>query len=79
VRDSSRKRNLLVETDEYGITHRQILPYWVRKIVFLFADETVDRNCYSHMGITVVDESRGDIDRVIEGLKATFANLKKDN
>jgi len=31
------------------------------------------------MGITVVDESRGDIDRVIEGMKATFANLKKDN
>jgi len=31
-----------------------------------------DRKCYSHMGITVVDQSRGDIDRVVEGLKAIF-------
>jgi len=32
-----------------------------------------------HMGITVVDQSRGDIDRVIEGLKAIFAGLRKDD
>lgn len=31
------------------------------------------------MGITAVDQSRGDIDRVIEGLKAIFASLKKED
>jgi hypothetical protein len=31
---------------------------------------------YSHMGITVVDRSRGDVDKIIDSLKATIEEAK---
>jgi hypothetical protein len=56
---------------------RQVLPYWVRFFFkFSFFRSFLTEIICRHMGISVVEKERGDIDRIIDSLKSSVKDAK---
>lgn len=60
---------LIVEFKRWRCPNRQILSHWVRHCCTVLLQLTEPGYVlYSHMGVTVTDASRGDIDRIVKAL-----------